>query len=273
MRHRPALLPLLPIAALGSACFDQITWGEAVEAIEEAALSAQAEAATFEVIEISTSFTLGEAVEQAAQELADWYRSQVPCSDITVEGNTVTTDFGTMLDNCSYNGHTYAGVARLTIERNDEDEVVVTHEWIGLTSGLVTLDGVAEVTWSAPGGTRQVVHDVSWTSGGRDLHATGDRTQRLLDPASGILGGIRVDGVRDWASSSGDWHLDIDAVEMRGQDPVPQAGTYALTLPSGKVATLSFERIDDDTIRVTVTGGWRDWVFDVSSDGTSVEEA
>ncbi|MCK6531196.1 hypothetical protein L6R50_27745 [Myxococcota bacterium] len=265
-------LILAPALVLGTACRGAITAAEALEAVGEAAISAQADALTWEVIEISTGFTLGQALEDAAQELADAYRSQIPCSTVTVQGTTVTTDFGTLGDSCSWRGRTYAGIASVTLESVGAGEAVVVHEWLGLTDGVVTLDGTATVTWDADDATRHVVHEVSWSTAQREVIASGDRTQSLLDPGAGLDGGIRVDGVRDWQAPSGDWHLDIDGVEMRGQDPVPQAGTYSLVLPNGKTATLTFERHDVGIIRVTVSGGWRTWVFDVSPSGEQVDE-
>ncbi|NOY27516.1 MAG: hypothetical protein GXP62_16760, partial [Oligoflexia bacterium] len=64
-----------------------------------------------------------------------------------------------------------------------------------------------------------------------------------------------------------DWLLDIASVQMRGQDPVPQAGVYTLTTPAGKEATLSFTRLDEDTIQVVLGGGRKDIVWHVTAAG------
>jgi len=266
-----ACLPALGFAA--SSCLqDNLTYEEALEALEEAAVSAKGEAMTMGIIEISTEFTMGDAVEAAAQELYDFLVSQIDCSEVSLDGNTVTVDFGTLDDACVYSGYTYAGLWAITIESNDADGVQVTHQWTGLTNGDLSLDGSADVDWSAGATSRHVVHEVSWTDAEHSLVASGDRTQSLLDPADGLDAGIVVDGSRQWTSETGDWLLDIDQVEMRGQDPVPQSGVYSLTTPVDKVLTLTFERLDDDTIKCTLEGTRRTWVFEVTSAGV-VEDA
>jgi hypothetical protein len=265
------LLPLV-LVALSASCFeDRMTYGEALEAVAEAAVSAKGESMTQEIIEVSTDFTLGAAVAEAAEELRGWLESQIPCSTVSLDGTTVTVDFGDLADSCTYNGHTYAGLWAITIQRNDEDDVLVDHEWTALSNGDTTLDGTAQVTWGVDEPTRHVVHAVSWTDAQRTVTASGNRFQQLLDESAGLAGGIVVDGDRDWSGENGDWQLDIDQVEMRGQDPVPQAGTYDLTTPDGKSVTLSFERVDEETIRCVLTAGNRSWTFDVTRSGEIAE--
>ena len=265
---------VLALAALPQllGCWQQgMTYVEALEAVEEAALSSRGEALTEEIIEISTDFTMGEAVETAAQELHDALVSQIDCSTVTLDGSTVMVDFGTLDDECVYQGHTYAGVWAVTIERNDSADVLVNHEWTGLTNGDVTLDGTAEVTWSAAASSRRVKHDVVWNDIDGEVEATGDRTQTLIDPVLGLLAGIVVNGDRQWTSSTGDWSLEIDDVEMRGLDPVPQAGIYTLTTPDDVVVSLTFVRIDDNTIECTLAAPNKSWVFEVTSTGAISE--
>ena len=265
-----ACLPAL--ALFVASCQQHLTYEEALEALEEAAMSGKGEAMTTGIIEVSTEFTMGDAVEAAAQELYDFLVSQIDCSEVSLDGTTVTVDFGTLDDACVYNGYTYAGLWAVTIERNDGDGVEVTHEWTGLTNGDLSLDGGADVDWSASAASRHVVHEVNWSDAEHTLVASGDRTQTLLDPQDGLEAGIVVDGTRQWTSETGEWLLDIDNVEMRGQDPVPQAGVYSLTTPADKVLTLTFERLDDDTIKCVLEGTRRTWVFEVTSQGV-VEDA
>jgi hypothetical protein len=59
---------------------------------------------------------------------------------------------------------------------------------------------------------------------------------------------------------------------MRWTDPVPQAGSYTLTTPFEKSVSMSFGRVDDDTIRVTVAGPKREFSFTVSKLG-AIKEA
>ncbi|MFZ5475600.1 MAG: hypothetical protein ACOZNI_02395 [Myxococcota bacterium] len=253
-------------------CGDTLTNAEAREALEEAVAAAKSEALTGEVVEITTDFTIGEAVEDAAEELRAFLASQVPCSTVTRDGNSVTVDFGTLDDACTYEGRTYAGVVTVTIDRND-DEVVVQHDWEGLTDGEITVDGGATVTWTSVDTiTRHVVHELTWTDGERTVVASGDRTQALVDPEQGLAGGIRIDGERAWEGESGAWDLAIDGVQVRPQDPCPEAGVYTLTTPADKVATLTFERVDEDTIRATLTGTRRDLAWEITSAG-AIEDA
>ncbi len=267
----PILALLLPVTLL-SACRDRMTYGEALEALSESATSAKGEAMTQEIIEVSTDFTIGQAVEDAAEELAAWLQSQIDCSEVTVDGSTVTVDFGTLDDACAYNDHTYAGLWAVTVQSNQADQVVVDHEWTALTNGEVTLDGQAQVTWSDDDHTRHVVHAVTWSDDEHSVEASGDRLQALLDPDAGLEAGIVVDGEREWVSDSGTWTLDIEGVEMRGQDPVPQAGVYTLTTPDEYLVTLTFVRIDGDTIEASLACDWKTWVFHVSRDGEITRE-
>ncbi len=249
-----------------SACGDTLTTAEAKEAVDQAVSSAKAEGLTTEIVEITTDFTLGDAVEEAAENLRGFVESQIPCSTVSRTGATVSIDFGTLEDACTWNGETYAGVASVTVERV-EGTVEVTHVWDGITNGEVTVDGDATVTWDLEGATRNVVHNLSWTEGSTTVEATGDRTQYLLDPDAGISGGIGVDGTRTWVTAGDQWELAIDGVEMRAQDPCPQAGTYTLVTPGDKTATLTFTRIDDDTIEVTLEGTRRPYTAQVTRAG------
>ncbi len=115
-----------------------------------------------------------------------------------------------------------------------------------------------------------MIHQVTWTrlSDNRTGTGSGDRTQTLIDPAQGLAGGIRIDGNRHWSGRAGEWDLAITGVEVRLQDPVPEAGAYQLTTPANKVLSLSFARQAADVIRVTLTGPKRTFSFDVRETGT-----
>lgn len=267
------ILPLF-IALPLTGCLETLTWREAADALDEAVASARVTGFSSGVVEITTDFTLGQAVEDAAEELRGFLESQVPCSTVTREGATVTMDFGTLDDACVWNGRTYAGVASVTLASVEAGRAEVVHEWVGMTDGLFTLDGGATVTWDAQAGTRTVQHEARWTDPeGVERTGAGDRVQSLLDPAAGVAGGILIVGEHTWSGPAGDWLLDVDAVEARPQDPVPQAGAYVLTLPSGKVATLSFARLDEDTIEVVLAGAREDHVWHVTATGAEYQES
>jgi hypothetical protein len=246
-----------------------LTSEEARAATEEAALASKAEGLTASVVELTTSFTIGEAVEAAAEELRDFIESQLPCAEVTLEDATLEVEYGVNDGNCTYRGHTFSGISRVTVTRNDDARVTVDHEWEALSNGLVELDGTAQVTWDFENETRRVVHETLWNDldTGRTAEGEGDRTQSLLD--GGLLEGIRVDGMRSWTGQAGRWDLAIDGVELRWVDPVPQAGSYTLATPFEKSMTLSFDRVDEDTIRVTVESGARSFEFNVTSRGVT----
>jgi hypothetical protein len=241
--------------------------GEARAALEEASSASEADNLSGSTIEISTSFTIGQGVERAAQELRDFVASQLPCAELTLVDGTLDIVFGATQGACVYNGHTYSGEALITVHSNEQNEIVVEHEWIDLSNGRIKLNGGATVTWNLAEATRHVEHTATWTnlSTGRTFEGSGDRTQRPL--AGGVAEGIRVDGTRSWKSDRGQWDLAINGVEMRWTDPVPQAGSYSLTTPADKSLSLSFLRKDVDTIGVTISSGKREFSFDVTKLG------
>jgi len=242
-----------------------LTRAEASAALEEAGLAAEAEALTSGSVEIGTRFTIGMAVEDAAMELSSFIQSQLPCAAITVEGATLSIEYGANPGSCVYNGREYGGVHTISVMRNAMDDVVVSHRWDDFHDDRVTVSGSAMVTWSFDDATRHVVHELTWTrlSDGRSATGSGDRTQRALE--GGLFEGFGVDGTRAWEGESGTWTLAIDGVEMRWVDPVPQAGTYTLTTPEAKTLSLGFTRADASTITVTVSSGARSYDFDVTT--------
>lgn len=277
------LRPLAAAAATASAlslsggCFDALTAEELRVAVDEIVAEGQVQSLENGVVEITTSFTIGGALEEIAQEIRNFLESQAACStsSVTVDGGaSITIDFGELGDACVYNGHTYAGVVEIRVHRED-DGVHVDHTYLGLTDGEVTLDGTKDVVWSEDGEgvvRRAIQSDVEWDRGDRHVEATSDRTMSFLDWGSGPTQRIQIDGIRDWESPNGEFHLDVDEVEFRLVDPVPQAGSYTLTLPSGNDLALLFERIDEDTIEVTAVGPRRSRVFHVTSSGAVTDE-
>jgi hypothetical protein len=247
---------------------DTLTFAEALQAVEESTLSSQAQSLQSASVEITTSFTIGQAVENAAQEIKDFVGTQLPCAEITLADATLTVKYGAKPGNCTYKGHKFSGTHSIQVEKNDQAQVLVHHTWADLTNGVVKLNGTADVTWDFQELSRKVVHKVEWTRvhDGFAVSGEGDRTQTPL--AGGVLEGIEIDGHRSWASVRGEWNLTIDGVQMRWVDPVPQAGSYNLLTPKNKKLGLSFQRVDEDTIKVTVSNGKRSFNFDVSKIGT-----
>ncbi len=257
---------VLGVVAIATASGCQaLTRAEASEALEEAEVAAQASALMSSSVEISTHFTIGMAAEDAAAELRSFVESQLPCAAITLEGATLSIEYGANAGTCVYRGQTYGGVHQISVMRNEMSDVVVSHRWEDFHNGVVTVSGTAMVTWSLADPSRHVVHELTWTrlADGRAGTGSGDRVQRPLE--EGLLSGFSEDGQRSWEGESGTWTLDIDNVEMRWIDAVPQAGSYTLTTPALKVLSLGFVRESATTITVTVSNGAREFTFDVTT--------
>jgi hypothetical protein len=253
---------------------ETLTAAEAKQALEESTLQSQAQALTSEAIELSTNFTIGQAAENAVAELREFISTQLPCAEITLDGATLTVDYGATGAGCLYHGRTITGQSQISVTTNEAAEVVVQHAWSDLSNGVVEVDGQATVTWSFDDPSRHVVHTATITRlrDNWQLESEGDRTQRPLD--GGLIEGFSVEGTRAWSSPRGNSTLVIEDVEMRWIDPVPQAGSYLLTTPNHKQLSLSFNRKDDDTITVTLAGPKKEFAFDVSKSGaaTSADE-
>lgn len=269
----PALFLTAVLAASLPACNqaassdEPLTTAEASAALEELTISTQAGAFISSTVEISTTFTIGAAVEAAAEELRAYITSQLPCAAITLSQSSLHIEYGALPGSCVYRGRTYSGSHTITVSHNDQSEVVVDHEWSKLSDGFFSVTGTAKVSWTLADPARHVEHDLTWTRllDGRSSTGSGDRVQRPLP--GGIIEGFVEDGSRTWESQSGTWNLDIDTLEMRWVDPVPQAGTLTLVTPSEKSAAVSFERLDADTISVTLSSGGRSFTFKVNKLG------
>jgi len=268
----------LPVLALLSGCTtDQMGVLEALDTLEAVNQSARGEQATAEVIEVSTDFSIGEALEAYAQAIADFWQSQAPCTTVTVEGNVVTIDYGTLDDTCEWNGHTYAGVNTITVQSTTPGELEVLHGWNGFTNGDVQVDGGAKVTWSGEDLTRRVETEHTWTDLATEaqIDVVGDHvTGRIDDEVPVWESGFTLEGTRDWTDDAEDtWSLEAAGIEWMLIDPAPQAGTVDVLAPSGRKLTIVYARVDEDTISATLVGvRGGDRVYHISRLGT-VEEA
>lgn len=266
---RRAAIALAGLIALGLAGCpkdddDTMTLGEANEALAEASVSTQAAELSSTAVEISTNFTIATALQAAAVELRNFIESQLPCADISVQDATLSITYGAKPGNCTYRGQDFSGTHTVKLSRNDLNAVEVNHTWTDLSNGRVKVSGTATVTWSFGDKTRHIVHELNWTrlADGRNGKGSGDRTQRVLP--GGLEEGIQVEGARWWDGPKGHWDLAIQGVQIRLSDPVPQSGAYVLVNPDSKKLTLSFKRVDDDTIRVTISSGKRSFEFNVN---------
>lgn len=237
---------------------------EAREALEEAQLYSEATSLIGNTVDLSENFSIGEAVNASAQNLRDFYASQMPCARVESEDNTVTVEYGAEGDDCEHRGMTFTGVHRVTVELNEENQVEVHHEWTKLENGKIEVSGTADVTWS--GGedpSRRIVHNLSWKrlDDGRGAQGRGDRVQQPL--RGDITEGITVSGDAVWEGESGNYDLRISDVEMRWVDPVPEHGKYVLDTPFDESVTLEFNRSSERTIDVAVKSGSRRFEFEV----------
>lgn len=275
MRHL-ALVALAALTALAlPACQEQeLTRAEASTAISEAALEGEAASVISTPVEISTNFTIGKALKDAATELRGHIAANLPCANVSIVDNTVTTVWGTTAG-CSYKGVSLTGTSKVTIEKNDDGSVQVDHEWIDMSNGRVKVSGTANVTWSKANASRHVVHDLTWTRlrDGKVGRGTGDRTQRLLNPSEGVAGGIGIDGNRTWTTTNKKWNLAITGVELRLIDPVPYDGKYTLTNPEGKILTVEFTRRSETEIVIEVGNGKRSFSFVVKTATGDINDA
>lgn len=272
------LLAATSLALLLTACPKEdadgpMTSAEARQALEESTVESQASALTSNSIEISTNFTIGKAAQAAADELRTFIQTQLPCAEITLADATLTVEYGAKPGNCTYRGQTYKGSHSVKVTKNEQAEVLVEHTWTELSNGVVKVSGTAKVTWDFADKERRVEHDLTWTRirDGRTGRGQGNRTQKPLP--GGIAEGIQVDGSRSWTGEAGRWDLSIEGVQARWQDPVPQAGTYRLASPKGRSLALSFSRVDEDTIEVSLTNGTRTFKFKVNSIGDVGDES
>lgn len=245
---------ILAAAAMfvAAGCKNGLTSAEARAALEESSVDSQAAALTSSSAEIGTHFTIGMAVENAANELKTFIESQLPCARVTLENATLAVEYGANAGSCLYMGKTFSGTHAISVMRNEMNDVLVHHIWTDLSDGNVTVSGSADVTWSVSAESRHVVYEFDWErmSDSKSGTGTGDVTQTAL--ADGVQTGIEVNGNRAWTGQSGSWNLAIDGVQMRWIDPIPQAGRYTLSTPFDKEATLTFERLDGNTIKATL---------------------
>lgn len=244
----------LAVALVACQKDEDLTSDDAREALEESSVESQASGLTATSVELSTSFTLGKAARDAATELRGFIETQLPCADVTASEGTLTVRYGAKPGTCTYRGQTFSGTHTITVQKSD-DQAIVEHTWSKLSNGRVEVSGEATVTWDKGDQTRRVQHDLTWTrlTDGRTGRGTGDSTQRPL--AGGISEGIKVDGERAWSSNGKTWDLEIDGIEARWADPVPQAGAYRLSTPKGGTIEAGFRRVTEELIEVTLSRG------------------
>lgn len=264
-RKALCLVPALILSLTGCQRRDEgLTAEEAAQTREELEVGSTSSALTGQAIEVGTHFTIGDAVQQAAENVKAFITSQSSCADVTVADHTLTIEYGAH-GICLWNGKVITGTHEITITRTDASEVVVDHVLTDLSNGVVKVSGTAHVTWNSADPSRHVEHDLTWTriADGRTGEGKGDRIQRPLN--GDLTVGFTEDGTRSWDGKRGHWDLTIDGLQMRWVDPIPQAGTLTLDTPFDKTVSAAFKRKDDKTITMTLEGPRGSISFDVHS--------
>jgi hypothetical protein len=255
---RTTLVAFLPLALVtGCDAAGEMSGLEALAALGSVDQSARGEQATTEVVEVSTDFTIGDALESAAQAIADFWQSQAPCTEVTLAGNVLTVDYGTLDDACSWNGRTYAGVNSLTFASTTPGELEVLHDWSGFSDGEVTVDGGATVTWSGEDQTRRVQTEHTWTAvdDGATVDVVGDHVTGPIDASvPWWQSGFTLDGDRAWTLDGDEWSLVMNGLEWRLVDAAPELGSIDVVAPNGKTLSIVYARVDEGTISATLVG-------------------
>lgn len=87
-------LPVLVLTGCPREGEGVFTLGEATAALEQTSDAGQAEGLTAATVDISTHFTIGQALQQGADELRTFIGTQLPCADVTLEDATLTVVYG-----------------------------------------------------------------------------------------------------------------------------------------------------------------------------------
>lgn len=267
--YTPLILACLSLCACQVE--EPLTLEEAQDAKTESALSTEVQAVISGDIELQTDMTLGDRAEIAIESYRAFYQSQLPCAEISVSELTLSIHFGTTGE-CMWQGKVWTGSKTIKIVELSAVSAHLQHEWKEVSNGSVKVSGTADVTWEAGDQSaveRRIEHELRWSrvTDRFERVGRGNRVQTLIDPSAGIAGGLEINGERSWTSPKGDWDMDIIGVQLRPQDPLPQAGRYEIINPKGKKLTLKFSREDEDTIRVDVESGRVQ--FDFKVDGPS----
>src|SRR5678816_456824 len=120
------LVPVLVLTVAGCMRQKDLTSAEAQEALDEMQTDTTAQALTSGTVEITTKFTIGDAVEKAAADLRAFIESQLPCATVTISGHTLSIEYG-VNGVCLFNGNQFTGTHTVSISKNDNDQVLVDH--------------------------------------------------------------------------------------------------------------------------------------------------
>ncbi len=264
------LVTACTVLPAGAGCLGNgMTRMEMRAAVQQVVESGQVQQLENGIVEITTDFTIGDAVQQVRDRIAEVLAACGQTTVTAMDDVSIRIDFGPASDPCAFDGQKYSGVVDLVIAREGE-VLTVEHDYQDLSNGTYTLNGDKTVTWTSEGGdrvVRDIVSSVGWTGPNGPVEHTSERTMTFSDFLGAPEAPITIDGGHRWTRDGDTWDLDVNAVELRLVDPVPQDGSYVLTVPSGREGTLSFERVDEDTIAVRFQTGLRSRTFHVTRAG------
>lgn len=226
----------------------------------------------------------------------EFWETQSPCSTLEIIDDALVLDFGVLEDECTFHEHTYAGITTIRMEMAD-DQLTIVFENQGLTNGVVTIDGTvervivgdrhtvtAELTttrdvsecegrgWSqGQGRGRGQTQGQSQSQGPYDMPEDGLVTTDVsaqfeyspLDADQGYQSGFVVDGQSTRQAHRGELAATVAGIEIVYGEMVPQAGQRVMNTPHGDTVTLTFSRIDEQTIGVHVQGPMGEREFEV----------
>ncbi|MEQ1502099.1 MAG: hypothetical protein ABMB14_07700 [Myxococcota bacterium] len=253
---------------------DELTPAEAKTAIESLNQTARSDNASAAIVDVTTDVTVGDPLSAIIGGVSDFWESQAPCTAVSVGGDTLTLDFGSLADDCTFAGHTYAGIDTVAFTAVDPGTMKVMHTFDAFTNGNVTIDGTTDVTWTGDDDwTRHVESDYVFANfvDPTLVEVHSEHTVSRLDPAVPIRdGGFVLSGTRDWTvDDHNDWSMTMNDLKLMIDDAAPFAGTAEVVTPDDRNLSIVYDRLDDGTITATVTGegGNKSLVFYIDQDG------
>jgi hypothetical protein len=270
MTRLAGLLTVLPFAIALNGCSNEekLTADEAEESLLHLMPASAAENLTDAAVDLSLQFAPGDSPEKATFKLMNGIGADLPCAQVSVDGLTLTVEYGVNPGNCEYRRHTFSGTSSMTVRENESGETVLDQVWTGLSDGVVRLDGTVTVNPNYASSMRHVVHDLVWEvlATGRTSKGVGERRQW-----SSIDGSTSSSGTQRWSDDSGTWQLDMYSARKSRFASLPEFGGYWLTSPSNREVGIGFSRLDAGTIVVTVERGELQFHFTARELGQGTE--
>jgi len=204
-------------------------------------------------VDLSDETTIGERIEDSLDSIDAFWSSQSDCIDVSLQVDGILVDFGSLDDNCTFRGRTFAGLDLIDIDV-DAEETAMLHTFTAFTDGTRVLDGDVDVSWSDDDQrylrANYVVADLEETT---LVEVDTDHRLKPLDPNQSIGGyGFVLDGDRVRTEGDVSTTLRFDAVEMKVDRVAPSGGGVVWTSADGTVTRMDFEELSDTLTRTRV---------------------